>query len=80
MMARTRGATPDMLLYPAEHHQPRPASEDEASPRHERSVSPLVNLLLALCGIALYLEGEVHGALVVLIVMAAFNAGMMLRR
>lgn len=83
MMTRVRGAPFDMLLYPSEHYRSRSKSEhDEAEfASHTRGRSgPIVNLLLAVCGIALWWTGEPQGALLMLVAMAAFNAGTMLRR
>jgi hypothetical protein len=71
-----------MLLYPSEHYQPRLEDEDVGDARSKRTgaAGSIVNLLLALCGIALYADDQARGAFVVLIVVAAFNGGMALRR
>ena len=69
-----------MLLYPREHYQSVEPVEEPDEPARAYPAAGLVNLVLALCGIVLYLDDVPRGAFLVLIVLALLNAVTVIRR
>ena len=68
-----------MWTYPSDH-QPRPVeAEPPQATEYSRPIA-IVNLALAVAGIVLAWDGELRGALLVLIALAAFNAVLVVRR